>query len=172
MVTLVLSVLIAANFAATPKVYKCVDANGTTVFSPNPCSNDPGKVTEVDTSRALLRGDSPAVRDISNSVAINSIDHNCKLEIQSTSGEGDFEIATYTRQINSLKASESRYNDNAAGAAMIAATETRIASVEAKRLAAQTRIEDRLTRINEDCQKRRDEEVRRQAAEKSLPPRN
>lgn len=41
------------------QVYKCVQDNGTTVYSRTPCAEDPAKVEVVDTSRALKVGSGP-----------------------------------------------------------------------------------------------------------------
>src|SRR5690348_5235344 len=44
---------------STPRnttVFKCTGADGSVIFSESPCSPDPSKVQEVDTSRALLTG--------------------------------------------------------------------------------------------------------------------
>ena len=50
-------------------VYKCTGADGTVIFSQNPCSTDPKKVQEIDTSAALKTGSGGHLRDIAASVA-------------------------------------------------------------------------------------------------------
>jgi hypothetical protein len=55
-------------------VYKCAGADGSVVFSENPCSNDPKKVQEIDTSGALKTGSGGHLRDIAAGVA----DSDCR----------------------------------------------------------------------------------------------
>src|SRR6478736_10463352 len=55
-------------------VYKCAGADGSVIFSQNPCSTDPKKVQEIDTSGALKTGSGGHQRDIAASVA----DSNCR----------------------------------------------------------------------------------------------
>src|SRR6185369_2204729 len=50
-------------------VYKCAGADGSVVFSQNPCSTDPKKVQEIDTSGALKTGSGGHLRDIAAGVA-------------------------------------------------------------------------------------------------------
>lgn len=50
-------------------VYKCTGADGTIIFSESPCSTDPKKVQEVDTSGALKTGSGGHLRDIAAGVA-------------------------------------------------------------------------------------------------------
>jgi len=54
--------------------YKCVGADGTVIFSERPCSTDPKKVQEIDTSAALKTGSGGHQRDIAAGVA----DSNCR----------------------------------------------------------------------------------------------
>ena len=49
--------------------YKCMGADGTVIFSENPCSTDPKKVQEIDTSSALKTGSGGHLRDIAAGVA-------------------------------------------------------------------------------------------------------
>jgi uncharacterized protein DUF4124 len=67
-----------ANQAAPTRnravVYKCINADGTVIFSESPCSTDPKKVKEVDTSSALLTGSGGHQRDIAAGVA----DSDCR----------------------------------------------------------------------------------------------
>jgi len=55
-------------------VYKCAGADGSVVFSQNPCSTDPKKVQEIDTSGALMKGSGGHLRDIAAGVA----DSDCR----------------------------------------------------------------------------------------------
>jgi len=61
--------------AAAPPVrnraiaYKCMGADGTVIFSESPCSTDPKKVQEIDTSSALKTGSGGHLRDIAAGVA-------------------------------------------------------------------------------------------------------
>jgi hypothetical protein len=50
-------------------VYKCAGADGSVVFSQNPCSTDPKKVQEIDTSSALVTGSGGHLRDVAAGVA-------------------------------------------------------------------------------------------------------
>jgi hypothetical protein len=55
-------------------VYKCAGTDGSVIFSQNPCSTDPKKVQEIDTSGALKTGSGGHQRDIAAGVA----DSNCR----------------------------------------------------------------------------------------------
>jgi hypothetical protein len=55
-------------------VYKCMGADGTVIFSEAPCSADPKKVQEVDTSAALRTGSGGHLREIAAGVA----DSDCR----------------------------------------------------------------------------------------------
>ena len=55
-------------------VYKCSGADGSVIFSENPCSTDPKKVQEIDTSGALMKGSGGHLRDIAAGVA----DSDCR----------------------------------------------------------------------------------------------
>lgn len=55
-------------------VYKCTGADGSVIFSESPCSTDPKKVQEIDTSGALRTGSGGHQRDIAASVA----DSDCR----------------------------------------------------------------------------------------------
>ena len=55
-------------------VYKCAGADGSVVYSQNPCSTDPKKVQEIDTSGALMKGSGGHLRDIAAGVA----DSDCR----------------------------------------------------------------------------------------------
>jgi hypothetical protein len=50
-------------------VYKCAGKDGSVIFSQNPCSTDPKKVQEIDTSSALMTGSGGHLRDIAAGVA-------------------------------------------------------------------------------------------------------
>lgn len=55
-------------------VYKCMGADGSVIFSQTPCSTDPKKVKEIDTSGALRTGSGGHQRDIAAGVA----DSDCR----------------------------------------------------------------------------------------------
>lgn len=55
-------------------VYKCVGANGTVIYSGNPCSSDPKKMEVLDTSSALLTGKGGSQDEIAAGVA----DSDCR----------------------------------------------------------------------------------------------
>jgi hypothetical protein len=55
-------------------VYKCVNADGSVVYSGTPCSNDPKKVETIDTSPALRTGSGGHQNEIAASVA----DSDCR----------------------------------------------------------------------------------------------
>jgi hypothetical protein len=55
-------------------VYKCAGKDGSVIFSENPCSTDPKKVQEIDTSGALKTGSGGHLRDIAAGVA----DSDCR----------------------------------------------------------------------------------------------
>lgn len=50
---LAVSMLLVAPACFAQSVYKCVDSQGTTVFSQTPCSDDPAGMQSVDTAQAL-----------------------------------------------------------------------------------------------------------------------
>ena len=52
-------------------VYTCMGADGTVIFSQTPCSTDPKKVKEIDTSGALRTGSGGHLREIAAGVADN-----------------------------------------------------------------------------------------------------
>lgn len=62
-------------------VYKCAGADGTVIFSDAPCSSDPKKVQEVDTSGALRTGSGGHLRDIAAGVA----DTDCRARARQSS---------------------------------------------------------------------------------------
>ena len=55
-------------------VYKCAGADGSVIYSQSPCSTDPKKVQEIDTSGALVTGSGGHLRDIAAGVA----DSDCR----------------------------------------------------------------------------------------------
>jgi hypothetical protein len=59
-------------------VYKCTGADGTIIFSDSPCSTDPKKVQEVDTSSALVTGSGGHQRDIAAGVADTDCRRNAR----------------------------------------------------------------------------------------------
>jgi len=61
-------------------VYKCAGADGSVIFSQNPCSTDPKKVQEIDTSSALVTGSGGHLRDVAASVA----DNDCRTRARQT----------------------------------------------------------------------------------------
>lgn len=70
-------------------VYKCTGADGTIIFSESPCSTDPKKVQEVDTSGALHTGSGGHLREIAAGVA----DSDCRARAhQSAYGTLDTDI--------------------------------------------------------------------------------
>jgi hypothetical protein len=84
---------------STPRnttVFKCSGADGSVIFSESPCSADPSKVQEVDTSRALLTGSGGGQGDVAAGLA----DDECRrLAHRSAFATVDADIETSNRHI-------------------------------------------------------------------------
>jgi len=77
-------------------VYKCAGKDGSVIFSENPCSNDPKKVQEIDTSSALKTGSGGHLRDIAAGVA----DTDCRSRAhQSAYGNLDTDLQASNEHI-------------------------------------------------------------------------
>lgn len=59
---------------AAPAVYKCAGADGSAVFSPQPCGKN---AKEVDTTGALRTGTSPNLQGVSDRASLAAIDGRC-----------------------------------------------------------------------------------------------
>ena len=80
----------------TTVAYKCVNADGSVVFSESPCSTDPHKVSTIDTSSALHTGSGGHQDEIAASVA----DSDCRdRAYSSTHGDAD-KVAESNRHIS------------------------------------------------------------------------
>jgi len=84
---------------STPRnttVFKCTGADGGVIFSESPCSPDPSKVQEVDTSRALLTGSGGSQGEVGAGLA----DDECRrLARRSAFATVDTDIETSNRHI-------------------------------------------------------------------------
>ena len=77
-------------------VFKCTGADGSVVFSEAPCSADPNKVQEVDTSRSLLTGSGGNQADLAAGLA----DDDChRLAHRAAYATVDVDIETSNRHI-------------------------------------------------------------------------
>lgn len=78
-------------------VYKCTGADGSVVYADAPCSADPHKVQEIDTSSALRTGSGGHQGELSAGVA----DDSCReLARKSAYGTVDLDIETSNQHIN------------------------------------------------------------------------
>lgn len=86
-------------------VYKCMGADGTVIFSEAPCSTDPKKVQEVDTSSALRTGSGGHLREIAAGVA----DTDCRSRAhQSAYGTLDTDLQASNDHIADYQQRQSR----------------------------------------------------------------
>ena len=88
--------------------YKCVSADGTVIFSENPCSTDPKKVQEIDTSTSLKTGSGGHQRDIAASVA----DSDCRARArQAAYGTLDTDMHTSNDHIADYEARQQKASE-------------------------------------------------------------
>jgi len=98
-------------------VYKCTGSDGSTTFSDQPCSADPKKMQEVNTSGALRTGSGGHVGEISDSVA----DSDCHSSAHKTAyantaadiDQSNQHIADYQKRLSDLNTPGVYLTDNA-----------------------------------------------------------
>lgn len=101
----------AAQTAEPPKhggpiVYKCVNADGSVVYSESACSTDPAKVKTIDTSPALRTGSGGHVGEIAASVADSDCRDRAFKSTHADAGqiaESNRHIADYERRKQELQ---------------------------------------------------------------------
>ena len=98
-------------------VYKCAAADGSVTFSDKPCSTDPKKIQQIDTSGALRTGSGGHVGEIADSVAdSNCHDHAHKSAYANVAADieqSNHHIADYQKQLKDLSAPGVYLMDNA-----------------------------------------------------------
>ena len=150
-------------------VYKCKDANGVTVFSQSPCSNDPTKVQQVDTSAALrVKGsDTSAIQAMSNGVAISNIDIKCASRKNAIAASYQSQLSSIDSEISELRRSKRFSNNNTAGATRDVQIETRISGLEQrKNVLIQARLQEQ-SFAQSDCDREAEAELKRQQQQQS-----
>lgn len=113
-----LLVLLLATSVNAQSVYKCTDANGTTIFSQRPCSADPAKVQSVDVSRSLKSGTGGAVAEQGEFSAMNEARRRCAVRESDIGARYRAQNARLSRQIAGLEYRMSFASNNLAGATM------------------------------------------------------
>ena len=80
---------------ATTVAYKCTNADGSVIYSEQPCSQDPKKVQTIDTSSALRTGSGGYQDEIASSVA----DNDCREQAYKSAHAGEAQVAESNRHI-------------------------------------------------------------------------
>ncbi len=103
LVWLLLSPLTSTTSAAQA-IYKCVDPNGTIVYSQESCGSDATKIETVDTSKSAKPGDGDALAEQSEFVRMNDVRRQCDLRIQAIERRHAAEYRRISGEIASLEA--------------------------------------------------------------------
>lgn len=175
MVGMMLAAAIGANaLAASPKVFKCTDAHGVVVFTPQPCGKD---AQAVDTSAALrVPSDTgaSATEAVSNSVAKSQLDIDCNNRRAAVADGYGGQLNGIAAQIGSLRRSKDYSFNNNAGETRNMQIETQISGLETRRSAIMTAITQQQMAVDSDCNARREALAREQreaaAAKTPTPP--
>ena len=139
--------------AHAQKVYKCVDANGTTVFSPTPCGP---AAKEIDTTAAAHQGgeSSDAVRDI-------SLGSQCKNRADAVYAQFGGPLAAVQREINDERDSMRYSRNNLAGATRDNAISRRIAALEGRKTTLMDEQNAALVAADQACAADQEAEAKR-----------
>lgn len=161
----IVALLFAAPVWAT-KVYKCTGADGSVVFSQQPCSDD---AEVVDTSAALKTGSGGSVQGVSDMAAMGKIDHECKMESLAVADRFAARRAGINREIQSTRASIGRTNNNLAGGNLRSGLENKIAQLQGTIQMINNEESAEQDRLRQRCEDRRREELERQRERDSKP---
>jgi hypothetical protein len=158
-----LALLAAAGSAGAsdgaPTIYKCVKDGGV-VFSPTPCG---ANATQVDTSRALMRGDSPNVQGVSDAAAVASIDGDCRSRSRAITNRYAADYAGLNQEIARLNAELSISANNFAGATRDNGIRAQLAGIGQRRSDLMRGEREEQAALARQCDDARREEQKRQA---------
>lgn len=122
--------------------YKCTDANGTVIFSQNPCGNDAKFIDTTSAERMATQTESDKLR---------GIELDCKHRMDESVKSYDLQIADTQSQIDSLRYSMRSSANNLAGATRNNAIEQHIAALEARNTAILNQRNDAVLAANRQC---------------------
>ena len=129
--------------AIAQKVYKCIDANGTAIFSKYECGKD---AEEIDTTKANRRPtQTPADREA-------AIDTDCRDRLKAVTKDYDDQMNYVQSQIDDLRASMLRSANNIAGATRNNGIEQHISSLETRNTALMEQRSQRVIAIKQECE--------------------
>lgn len=144
--------LALAGVAHAQKVYKCTDANGTTVFSKYECGKD---AKEIDTTAANKHGQvADAVRDI-------SVEASCRGAVDAAYAQYAGQITQAQNEIDDEYRSMRYSRNNLAGATRDNAISQRIAALEQRKTTLIDERDKRVAAANEKCDADRRAEAER-----------
>lgn len=161
------AVLLAASDASAQKVFKCVDKNGTTVFSKEECGSDAKAINLGAASRnAAPVGSSSALTEISNAAALAGLDSECRSRLDSIDRDLSGQIGDQQRQVAILRRDMDYSFNNLAGATRDAGLQTQIAGIESRIAALETARTTQLANAQAQCEAKHDAELAHQDAER------
>ena len=160
-IALALLVALSEIAHAESTIYKCMKADGSTVFSPTPCGKDAKEIGVPKSSDPAAVPANDAIRDISDSVS----DSRCRNDAQKLYVEPD--TSAIARAEADIRATQNRYwVGNTAQAQQMASDDaTRVVGlrnviatertrVEAQRAESRKRMDEALARCDEQKQHR------------------
>lgn len=138
------------------KVYKCVDANGTTVFSQDPCG---GNAKEIEAAPS----DQPA--ETSSAAVEIGLQAGCSNNVSSIANDYNGRLRDMERQIDALRESKRLSMKKLAGATRDTALEQQIAALQARKTTLQTERDAHIDKAYDQCREDAEREHKHMADE-------
>lgn len=160
---LVLVLAMPATLAAQT-VFKCTEANGTTVYSDKACSADPTKVQTVDTTESLKTGSGGSIAEQAEFATMNGIRRNCDARARSATERYAEQYRRIAKEIASLERSSATMDYRLAGTSRQTDLRTQITALGAEREQLKLAEAQELPTLQSQCAKEVEAEETRQAA--------
>lgn len=154
-----------SSTVAETKIYKCVGANGTVVFSQNECGKDASVVEIRDHSRPAQSSGNDALQAIADRATLSGLETDCSAKNTSINANFDARIEDVHRQIARLREDMEYSRNNLAGATRDTGIQTQISGLETRLASLETARDAQIASAQASCDQRRDAEIARQAAQ-------
>jgi colicin import membrane protein len=160
---LILLSLSAPTVMATQTVYKCVEADGTIVYSEQPCSTDPGKIETIVTTGADTAGSRDALAEQSEFVRMNDVRRRCDARINAINNDYAAQYRRIADEIARVEEQIRGVDYRVRGSTYDTDLRRRIPVLEQERAKLEAAESDELSVARERCQVEIDAEETRQA---------
>jgi chromosome segregation ATPase len=162
-VCLLLSPLTSTTSAAE-SIYKCVDPNGTIVYSQERCGSDAEKIETVGAPESVKPGDGDALAEQSEFVRMNNVRRQCDTRLQSIERRNAAELRRISSEIASIETRIRNIDPRLVGSTIVTDLRAQLAPLQDQRQALQLADSRQRETAQEQCRNDMNAEEQRQAS--------